>query len=532
MVATLLRIRFRVLGNTLASSPWQLVGFIFGALWALGVLLLAWAGLFAAGLAGLEVASLVVTIAGGVLLLGWTLGPLIITGVDTTLDPAKLAPFPISTGQMMRALTAAGLTGVPGIATTAAMLGVFLALFRWPAAAAAAVVCIPLGVLTCVVASRLVAAMSSGASGNRRVRELIGGLAFLVVILAGPIFIGITNLIEAGVTAGPDPLERITGIVTALSWTPLAAAWAVPGDLAAGAVAPAVLKLLIAAATLVLLWWLWRRSLVAALVSPSRSTSARVKPGKLGWIGRVPTGATGATWGRAQVYWLHDPRYLRQLLVVPIFPVLMLVYSGGDVTSPVFAFGAVLAAFILGAVPYADVSYDGTAFATVLATGIRGRDDRAGRMLAASVVGLPLVVIVAAVTVGLSGRWELLPAILGAGIGVLLGGYGVCAVSSALLVMPVAAPGDSPFKRVPGSNAIAGLSVFLIWAVIMVVGAPAVVLAIVSVVTAQSLFGWIALAVGVVLGSVALVVGVVVGGRILDRNGPALLERLRSFKNA
>ena len=31
MVATLLRLRFRVLANQLSRSPWQLVGFIFGA---------------------------------------------------------------------------------------------------------------------------------------------------------------------------------------------------------------------------------------------------------------------------------------------------------------------------------------------------------------------------------------------------------------------------------------------------------------------------------------------------------------------
>ena len=532
MVATLLRIRFRVLGNTLASSPWQLVGFIFGAIWAAGMLLLAWGGLFAAGFAGLDVARLVVTIAGGVLLLGWTLGPLFIAGVDTTLDPAKLAPFPISTDQMLRALTAAGLTGVPGIATIAGALGIFLAYFRWPAAAAAAVVCIPLAVLTCVIASRLVAALSSGAGGNRRIRELIGGLAFLVLILAGPIIVGVMNLVEAGVTAGPDPLARIEGIVSAVSWTPLAAAWAVPGDLAAGAVVPALLKLLIALVTLGVLFWLWRRSLVASLVSPSRASAAKVKPGKLGWIGRVPTGATGATWGRAQMYWLHDPRYLRQLLVVPVFPALMLFYSGGDVTSPIFAFAAVLVAFILGVVPYVDISYDGTAFATVLATGIRGRQDRAGRVLAASVVGLPLVIVAALITVGLSGLWELLPPVLGASVGLLLVGYGVSAVSSALIVMPVPAPGDSPFKRVPGSNALTGLSIFAVWGVIAVIGAPSIVLGVIAAATGNALFGWLALLVGVIVGVVILVVGVFVGGHIFDRNAPALLARLRSFKNA
>ena len=119
MVATLLRLRFRVLGNQLTSSVWQLIGFILGMLWAAFALLLVWAGVIAVGFAGLDVLRLVVTGGGAVLLLGWTLGPVLIAGVDTTLDPDKLAPFPISTDRMMVALTAAGLTGIPGIATAA-----------------------------------------------------------------------------------------------------------------------------------------------------------------------------------------------------------------------------------------------------------------------------------------------------------------------------------------------------------------------------------------------------------------------------
>ena len=41
-----------------------------------------------------------------------------------------------------------------------------------------------------------------------------------------------------------------------------------------------------------------------------------------------PTGGVGATWARSLTGWLRDPRYLRQLLVVPIFPVLF-AFTGG-----------------------------------------------------------------------------------------------------------------------------------------------------------------------------------------------------------
>lgn len=531
MVATLLRLRFRVLGNQLAASPWQLVGFVFGMLWAAGALLAVWAGLFAAGFGGLDVLRGVVTIGGAVLLLGWTLGPVLVAGVDTTLDPDKLAPFPLSTDRMMVALTAAGLTGVPGIATTAGALAVIPAFWRWPAAMLAAVVCVPLGVLTCVLASRLIASLMSGAGGNRRTREIIGGLAFLLVILIGPIFVGITALLRMGLS-GPDPLGRVQDVIGAVAWTPLAAVWAVPGDVAAGMWLPAIGRFAVAAATPALLWWLWRRILISSQGAPAQRATRRAKAGKLGWFGRLPTGATGGSWARSQTYWLHDPRYLRQLLVVPVFPVLMLVYSGGDVASPLFAFSAVFVALVFGVVPYVDVSYDGTAFASVLSTGARGRSDRAGRMLAASVVGVPLITLVAIVTSAISGQWTLLPGVLGASFGLLLTGFGVCAVSSALIVVPVAAPGDSPFKRVPGTNALMGFLMLGIWVLIAVLGSPAAVLAIIGAVVGNTTFGWAALVTGLVLGSVFLLVGILVGGRLFDRHAPELLLRLRSMRNA
>ena len=52
------------------------------------------------------------------------------------------------------------------------------------------------------------------------------------------------------------------------------------------------------------------------------------------------------------------------------------------------------------------------------------------------------------------------------------------AVSSALIVTPVAAPGDSPFKSVPGQTFVSGLLVFVVLAACFVVGIPALGVAI------------------------------------------------------
>ena len=524
MVATVLRLRYRILANTLARRPWQLVGFVFGILWALWILGMAVAGLIALSLLqGLDVARAVATIGGSLLLLGWVIGPLLIAGLETTVDAGRLAPFPLSTPQVMRALVATGITGIPGLVTALVSLSTVVLWLRWPVAAAVAVPCIVIAVLLCVVATQLMSSLARGLGGNRRGREVIGTVVLALVVLAGPILTGVFALIDQAVDLG----VRIAQVVDILAWTPLGAAWAVPGDLAAGEGLTALARFAIAAATLVALWLLWQRSLDSSVTSPPQRASRAAKPGALGLFGRMPTGGVGATWARSLTAWLRDPRYLRQLLVIPLFPVVF-VFAGG-VDGWLFSASAVMCALVLSIAGYADVSYDGTAFASVLSTGIRGRADRLGRLCAAACIGIPLTVLVGIVTAAVGDAWQTLPAVLGAALGLLLAGYGVTAVSSALLVVPVARPGDSPFKTVPVQTLLNGLIVFVVWGACLVLATPAIVLAVLSLVSNRETLGWISLLVAIVVGAGAIVAGVVVGGRTIERTGPDLLARIKAF---
>jgi len=528
VVATVLKIRFRVLGNTLSRSAMQLVGFIFGVLGALWMLLLISVGLFFVGMLDLDIARAAVTAAGAVLTLGWVIGPVFAAGIDTTLDPAKLAPFPMTTRQMMVAITAGGLTGVPGIATALGALATFLVWGRYPVAAVAAIVCVPLGVLICVVASRAVAALAAGIGGGRRTREIIGLVGFALLIFASPLFIGITN----GLVSASEQGVQLTSVAEGISWTPIGAAWAVPGDLASGSWVSGLLKFLIAVATLALLWVLWQRSLSASVVAPAARSTARRRSGSLGWFGVMPSTPVGATWARSLTSWTRDFRYLRQLLLIPFAPVLVLLYSRGDIDGPFFAASGLLVGFFAGILPYSDVSYDGTAFATVMQTGIRGRADRLGRMLGSATVSIPLLLLADVVTLAIAGRWELLPAIVGGSVGLTLIGLGVSAVSSALLVVPTPAPGDSPFKRVPGSTFSMFLAFFLCWFLVAVLALPTVIPALIAVFTGSTSAGWLALTVGLVWGAVVFALGVLIGGKRFDAGAPALLAQLRTFRGA
>lgn len=521
MVATVLRIRLRILGNMLSRSVWQLIGFIAGALAAAGALVFVGLGMVLIGTAGLEPTRVVVTIGGALLVIGWAVAPLLAGGVDTTVDAERLAPFPMSTRQVMIALAAIGLIGIPGLASAIGALSALAAWVHWPVALIAALVCLPLGVLTCILLSRTVASFSN--RGGRGLGNVLGLAALAALVLAGPIVTGLVGLVGG---SGDEFVARVLVAVDGISWTPIGAIWAVPGDLAAGEPAAAALKLLIALATLGVLWVLWRRNVRAAALAPRRRVT--VRSGRLGWFGVLPTGGTGASWARSLQYWLTDPRYTRNLVIVALLPALLAFALQGRIDGPVFAFAGVLPALLLGLVPYADVAFDGTAFATVLATGIRGRADRAGRLLAAASVGVPLVVVVAIVTVGFSGQWMLLPGVLGTCIGAVLIGLGICAVSSAYIVIPVPASGDNIFKRVPGATFTTGLALFGLTLLAGALVLPSFGLLLGAAFGLGAPASWAALVVGLAVGAGVAWGGIAWGGRIFDGTAPLLLARVRA----
>jgi ABC-2 type transport system permease protein len=69
--------------------------------------------------------------------------------------------------------------------------------------------------------------------------------------------------------------------------------------------------------------------------------------------------------------------------------------------------------------------------------------------------------------------------------------------------------------------AVVQLATFTIMSVLLL---PALGLLVAQVLTHRALFGWLALAVGVVEGAVLLVAGIRLGGRWLDARAPELMQ--------
>ncbi|GAA1441473.1 transporter [Leifsonia poae] len=518
MVATLVRLRLLVLRNSFRRSTSQLVAVIIGAVYGLGMLFAAILGLFFLNLAPVDVVRTVVVLAGSAAVLGWVIFPLFLGG-EQTLDPSHLAVYPIPLNQLLTGMLLSGIVGVPGAVTTIAALATFGSWLRMPGVALIALVTGALGAVTCVVAARAVTSVSSGLSSGRRFREASGLLIMIPLILAGPIIIGITQ----GLRSTADGLP---GVADALSWTPLGAVWAVPSSVALGDPVGALLRLLIALATLGVLLALWRWGLTRSLVTPAHSASRTRASSSLGLFGLFPGTQTGAIAARSLTYWFRDPRYLRQLIVIPLLPLLLWFYASLNNSSGFLIASGPIVAFLLGISLLADVSLDSTAFALHMSKAVPGSADRLGRASAVLVFAIPIVLLLTILPAALQDGWLALPGLLGLAFGLLLSGLAVSSVTSALFVFPVPAPGDNPFRSRPGSNVANVGATFVSWAVLAVLCLPEAVLLIVSLVTQEAIWGWVGLVVGAVLGAVLLAVGVRVGGRLLEARAPELLIQL------
>lgn len=520
MVATLLSLRFRVLANTLRRNTIQLLAVIFGALQALVVLSLVIAGLAALADYPQPVQQATVVIGGVALTLGWFLVPLIATGIEPTLDPLKLSPFPIPVGRLMTAMTLVGATWIPGIVTLLASVGTALAWRQTPGAAWAAVGCGAIATLLCIVGSRMTATVTANLVAGRRPLVRVAVLAVAAIVLLGPVALALV----AGL-ASDEPFSVTAQVLGA---TPFGAIWSVPGQLVAGHPDRAVLALGLSLITLALMVVIWRSALLATFRYRGGGARARaVAGGRLGVFGVVPATPAGAIAARSLIYWFRDARFARQLILVPLMPALLVLLAALVQAPGLVDVAAPIVAGLLPLTLFAVISYDGTAFALHLASGVRGRDDRIGRALALLLFALPSVLVVAVVSLAVAGAERDLPAVLGISLGVLLSGLAVISVSSASIVVPVARAGGNPFTAAAGSGMTSIAGSYAVTGVTIALALPELGLGIASLASGSRPLGWAALVVGVGWGAASLVIGVRVGGRILDRTGPALLARMR-----
>jgi ABC-2 type transport system permease protein len=525
VVALLIGLKLQLLRNRLRAEVWVLVGLVVGALFGLGAAVLAGAGAVALRAVSAGTAGTVVVIAGSILIGGWAIMPVLAFGIDETLDPSRFVTLPVRARELLPGLAVAGAIGVPGVATAVVCVATVGTWSRGLLSTMLAALAAPVALATCVLASRAVTTAAAQVF-TRRTREMTAvlsvvafiGLTMIPSLIAGS---GMTEEVDAG------SFDRVAEV---LGWTPLGLVWAAPADAATGHAVRGFGRLLLAAGVAGLLALAWERLLAGALERPVAVASGRRArtgaPGRRPVLDRLPDGAMWAVAARSIRYWRRDPRYVVIVVasvLAAIVPIVAISLTGGR--GPLLATGPYVA-FLLALSTSNGAGYDGSAFAAHLVTGIRGRDDRAGRVVGLLVWALPLVLAVSVAGAIIAGRPGLAPACVGAAAGMLLGGTGASAVAGALLPYPVVEAGGNPFQTNAGGGVQALLAQLTTMLAATTVGLPGIVGLAVAALWREWV-AWPTLLLGTAAGAAGLLAGIVFGGRLVDRRGPEILAGVR-----
>lgn len=518
MTAQFLGLKLRLLANIFRRSAWQVIGIVIGAIYGLVLAALLFGGLV--GLRFVDDVAFVrdlLVVCGSATMVGFIVFPLIF-GVDDTMDPRKFALFGLPPRTLAIGLGVAALVGIPALVLAIVLLGTVVTWSRGVGETIFAILGAALAFASCLLVARVATALASFLLATRRARELMGVIGLLLVVVLSPIIVGLTTVDWA-----TDGRQVLGGLASGLGWTPLGAAFAVPADAANGDWGGAVVKLLIAAASLALLALGWLALVDVMLVSPGREASAKNYRG-LGWFDRLPQNATGAVAARSLTYWFRDARYWVSIVMVPLAPVIVLV-AFGIVGVPMQLLGLIpvpLMCLFLGWTLHNDTAYDSTAIWLHVASGVRGTADRFGRLVPVLVLGVLVIGLGSAVTVFVLDDWRTLPSLIGVSSALLFAGLGIGSVSSARFPYPAVKPGDSPFQQPQSTGSVAAFVQSITMFGSLLVAAPAIAFALLGIFSdpAWHLAGFLA---GTVLGLVVLGAGIWLGGRVFDRRGPEIL---------
>lgn len=517
MVAQLLRLRLQSSLGALRRTPVQMLGLLIGIglgiaiVWVLGL------GLFALRFAEAGNARDLLVVAGSFVVLGFATVPLLFR-LEDPMDPRAFALFGLEPRPLARGLALAALLGVPAIVLAVLSLATVVTWSRGPLPILFAIVCALLAVATCVLLARASIAIGSVFLSHRRTREFTGMLWLLVIVLVIPALALLASM-DWG-NAGFTVFGRVASVV---SWTPFGAVWSAPGDAATGSLGAATLKLLIAGATVALLWRLWEVLVARLVVSPVREAPTK-SFGGLGWFDALPGGPVGVIAARSLTYWSRDSRYLAPLLVIPVVPFLMIapLLVAGVPAQPLALLPLPVMCLFLGWSLHNELALDSSAVWLHVASGVRGWVDRLGRTVPILLIGTVLIAAGSALTAVVYGDWRVFPSIVGVASALLLIGVGVSSFVSARLPYAAVLPGDSPFQQpqTSGSSAVVSQAVSLVATIALTV--PTFWFAARGILESPS-WHLVALFVGLGSGLLVLIVGVLAGGRVFDRRGPEIV---------
>lgn len=532
MVATLVKLRWRLTINSLRGVWWKILleAWLFLNLFAF--LAFAIGGLIALGMLGWRYTPQVLSVLVTLTVTGWLIFPLLITGADNSLEPRQLRLWVVPSRKLAAGLIVAAGAGAPGIITALVLLTTVITwlLHGSVAAAAFALVNMVLAWLTAVIGSRWLVT-AAALSYRRRSRELATSLGILLII-------GLAQIPNLIFSLHLD--SSLTGWLTLARYSqylPTAWAGAAPAQAASGnyllATAFTVSSVLLVGG----LYWLWQRSLNKAMTA--NVTTNDKGAGKNSELSKVfaaqelfakfmPSPAATVC-ARSLRYLVRDFRLLLSFVTCIFMIVLFMVVFIGQAQRSgsviMVYFSSLMISIVMGLSVADDLATDSTAIHTSLLSGISGLHERLGRLVATVIWQLPLVVVVSLIAPLLSNQAKHLPILLGLNLAVWGVVVGVAQVLAVVFPYQTNPPEASPFNA-KGSGAdalLASLAQMGSMLASMLLVAPTIALSVYCIVSENFQLAWLCVVLGVVNALVVMVVGVRMGGKLLDRRWARLL---------
>jgi len=301
----LVQLKLRLLLNALRSNTAAKTSFIFSSVFALIFAVATFAGLAALrhNGAAVDLTAVVYT----TFAFGWLTLPLLVFGLDSTLDPATLALYPLRTRPLMTGLLAASATGAWPLANLIGALGITVGIAHGALAVVIAVVAAVLQLLFCITLARWVTTALAGLLRSRRGRDL-AALAIIPIFALYEIF---AQVVPRAVGKHQLTAASFAGVDAWLRWLPPGLAAHAVQDASTGHAGLAVARLALLLGVIVLLVVLWARSLNRALVTADTSTqSSAVRSAALPFgtgLLRRRQSLTSTIAARVLVYQRRDP---------------------------------------------------------------------------------------------------------------------------------------------------------------------------------------------------------------------------------
>ena len=198
MVGHLVSLKWQYVLASFRRSIWALIGLIFAALYAGGMLFGLGSAYFIANSEVPEYGQLGTLLVGAVIALAWAIVPIFFSGLDGTLDESRFVLFPIKPSTLQKGQFLGGFVGIPGIASIIAVLLGAIAFISQPLALVVYLICCVLGLANLMVWARLANRLGMALNDNLPDQALGRGAALPAVAQRDALRVGICGALLYG----------------------------------------------------------------------------------------------------------------------------------------------------------------------------------------------------------------------------------------------------------------------------------------------------------------------------------------------